>query len=405
MTPTTGHAAPAAAEETRVIGLVSAAHLVSHYYILLLAPLFVLIRDDFGVSYTELGLALAAFNAVTMVVQTPAGFLVDRVSARAVLTGGLLIGAAALVGAATLPSFWAFVAMFGLLGLGNSAYHPAGYALLSQRVSPVRMGRAYSLHTFAGMVGSAAAPPALFLLASQFGWRGAFLASAALGFAVAALLIVFGDPLSGPVSAHGRKAAGEEAGNGASLLLSPPILINLAFFALLALFSNGVQNFSVVALLDLYGTPLQVSNTALSGYLAMSAAGVLAGGVLAARTNRHDHVAIASLVVFAAITLLIAFVELPALALVTLTGIAGLSNGVIMPARDLLVRAITPPGAFGKVFGFVTSGFNIGGIVSPLLFGWLLDHGNPRGVFIAAALLSLICIPTVTLTVARMRAR
>jgi MFS family permease len=148
-----------------------------------------------------------------------------------------------------------------------------------------------------------------------------------------------------------------------------------------------------------------VSNTALSGYLAMSAAGVLAGGVLAARTNRHDRVAIASLVVFAAITLLIAFVELPALALVSLIGIAGLSNGVIMPARDLLVRAITPPGAFGKVFGFVTSGFNIGGIVSPLLFGWLLDHGNPRGVFIAAALLSLICIPTVTLTVARMRAR
>lgn len=403
MTPAGDRVRTTAADANRVLWLVGAAHFVSHFYIVLLAPLFVLIRDDFDVSYTQLGLALAAFNIVTALFQTPAGFLVDRVGARAVLTAGVVIGAAALVGAATLPSFWAFVAMFGLLGLGNSVYHPADYALLSHRIQPARMANAYALHTFAGMAGSAAAPPALFLLATQFGWRDALLASAAGGLLVAALLTVCGRPLGGPTTSAGKQASDAAFGGSTSLLLSRPILINLVFFALLAFFSSGMQNFSVVALRDLYGTPLQVSNTALSGYLAMSAVGVLAGGVLAARTARHDLVAIASLVVFAAAALTLAFFDLHALALIALVGIAGLTNGVIMPARDLLVRAVTPPGAFGKVFGFVTSGFNIGGILSPLLFGALLDHGSPRGVFIAAALLSLLCIPTVTLTVMRPR--
>ena len=54
----------------------------------------------------------------------------------------------------------------------------------------------------------------------------------------------------------------------------------------------------------------------------------------------------------------------------------------MMPSRDMIVREVTPPGSFGKVFGFVTTGFNIGGIVSPLIFGAVMDHGSPRLVFL-----------------------
>jgi MFS family permease len=66
-----------------------------------------------------------------------------------------------------------------------------------------------------------------------------------------------------------------------------------------------------------------------------------------------------------------------------------------MPSRDMIVRAITPPGSFGKVFGFVTTGFNIGGIVAPVMFGAIMDHGNPRMVFLTVAALSLVAILTV----------
>ena len=163
----------------------------------MLPPLFTLVRADFGVSYVQVGLALTVFNVISALLQTPAGFLVDRVSARAVLIGGLLCGAAGLAGASLLSSFWGFVAMFALLGLGNTVYHPADYALLSRHVSPSRMGKAYSIHTFSGMLGSAAAPATLLFLASAYGWRGAYMASALLGVAVAALLVVFGGALAG----------------------------------------------------------------------------------------------------------------------------------------------------------------------------------------------------------------
>jgi MFS family permease len=74
---------------------------------------------------------------------------------------------------------------------------------------------------------------------------------------------------------------------------------------------------------------------------------------------------------------------------------AGFFSGVIMPSRDMIVRAATPPGAFGKVFGFVTTGFNIGGIVAPIVFGAIMDHGSPRMVFLTVAALTVAAIATV----------
>jgi MFS transporter, FSR family, fosmidomycin resistance protein len=399
MTPTTEIAARAEpSNDAQVVGLVSAAHFVSHYYILVLPPLFTVIRADFGVSYTELGLALTAFNVVSAALQTPAGFLVDRVSARAVLVGGLLVGAAALAGAALLSSFWAFVGMFALLGLGNTVYHPADYTLLSRHVSSRRMGQAYSVHTFAGMLGGAVAPASLLFLAAAFGWRGAYLASAALGGAVAALLALSGGALADDRSERARAAsvtAGAEPDASRPLLLSVPILLNLLFFVMLALSNAGLQNYAVVVLDALYATPLDLANVALTAYLAMSAFGVLIGGLVASRTTRHGAVAVAGLAGAAGAVLLVAAFHLPIAAMIALFALAGLATGVIMPSRDLLVRAVTPPGAFGKVFGFVTTGFNIGGMVSPLLFGWLLDHGNPRGVLLATVAFALAAIPTV----------
>ena len=403
MTPIAESAPSGQTETAKVIGLIGAAHCVSHFYILMLAPLFPVIRAEFGASYTELGLALAAFNIVSAVLQTPTGILVDRVSARGVLVGGLLLGAAALAGAALLPSFWGFVAMFALLGAANTAYHPADYALLSRHVPAARMGSAYSIHTFAGMVGSAAAPPVLLMLSNALGWRGAYLVSAGIGAAVAVLLIVFGGVLSGGPAREARdKAAAAPADR--RLLLSAPVLLNLATFILLALMGSGLQNFSVAALAGLWGTPLAVANTGLSVFLLASALGVLAGGYVAIRTARHDTAAIVGLVAFTACVLVVGLVDLNDALLIAALAVAGLCNGGIMPSRDMLVRAVTPPGAFGTVFGFVTNGFAIGGIVTPLIFGWLLDHGSPRGVFIAAAAFGLLAIVVVMLG-ARQRAR
>jgi MFS family permease len=379
----------------RLVGVVSAAHFVSHYYIILLAPLMPFVRDAYGVSYTEIGLAFTAFNIVSAVGQTPAGFLVDRVGARALLVAGLLTGAAALILAGLIDSFWMLVAMFALMGVGNTVYHPADYALLSQHVPSERIGQAFSVHTFAGMLGSAVAPASLLVMQSQWGWRGAFIGAAVLGIAVAAVLIAFRDntPVQ-PKSAAARAGSGD-APAGWRLLMSAPILLNLVFFALLAMISAGLYNYSVVALGALYGTPVTIANAALTGNLLWSAIGVLLGGLLVGRTTRYGFVATIGLAAMGLFTAMVAEIDFSTVALIGVMSLIGLFSGVIMPSRDMIVRAITPPGSFGKVFGFVTTGFNIGGIVAPLMFGAIMDHGSPRLVFLTVAALSLVAILTV----------
>lgn len=397
MTPTTVAADSVRATDMRVIALVSAAHFVSHVYIFVLPPLFLFVRADFGVSFTELGVAVAIFNVLTAALQTPAGFLVDRVSARAVLVGALLLGPVSLAAAAFATSFYVFVALYALLGVANSIYHPADYAILSHRISAPRMSKAYSIHIFAGYAGTAAAPATLLLLAESFGWRGAFLAASAMGFAVAIAIILFGDVLRGrdhaPTAAHAE-------GTNWRLLLSAPVLLNLLFFVLIAIIAGAIQNYGIVALGALWGTPLPLATTALTAFLAFSAFAVLVGGFLSARTDRHDLVAIVGLALNGLTILALAVFDLGAAALFGTMAFSGFFHGIFQPSRDMLVRAVTPSGNFGKVFGFVTTGFNIGGVITPPVFGWLMDHNQPAALLIAGAGAAFLAIPVVMTTAA-----
>jgi MFS family permease len=400
MTPTTIAAAAARPTDARVIALVGAAHFVSHIYIMVLPPLFPFVRADFGVTYTELGVAIALFNILTGFLQTPAGFLVDRLSARAVLIGGLLLGAASVAGAALVSSFYLFVAMFALCGIANATYHPADYALLSGRVSPARMSQAYSIHIFAGFAGTAAAPATLLLLAESVGWRGAFFAVAALGVVVAAAVLAFGGVMAGRDPARAKEKENGERGVDSRILLTAPILLSLCFYMLLAMI-GGLQIYGIVALEALQGISLALATTVMTSYLVMSAFAVLVGGFISSRTDRHDLVAMTGLALTALTLVPVAFFDLGAAALIALMGLSGFFNGVLQPSRDMIVRAVTPPGAFGRVFGFVTTGFNIGGVIAPPIFGYLMDNGEPRLVIFGVALCALISIPTVMITVAQ----
>ena len=385
----------------RVVGAVSAAHFVSHYYQLVLAPLLPFVRDEYHVTYTQIGLVLATFNIVTAALQTPAGFLVDRLGARALLVAGLAIGATAFVIAGLIDSFAIMVVMFAIAGVGNTVYHPADYAMLSRHISSKQIGQAFSVHTFAGMMGSAVAPASLLVMERMWGWRGAFIGAGILGFIVAAVLLSFRDP---PVVTSGVTAAQAKASAspvGWRLLLSAPILLNLLFFVLLALISGGLYNYSVAALVALHGTPLTIANAALSANLLLSAIGVLFGGFLVGRTVRHGAIATIGLMAMAIAIALVGWIDLGSFALIAAMAIGGFFSGIIMPSRDMIVRQITPPGSFGKVFGFVTTGFNIGGIASALIFGAVMDHGSPRLVFLAIAAFSLVSIATVVTGPAR----
>ena len=389
--------------ESRLIAGVCAAHLMSHYYLLMLAPLLAFVRADFNVSYTELALALTVFNVVSGVLQTPVGFLVDRVGARVVLIVGLALSSAAFAIAGLFNSYWVFIAMYGVAGLGNAAYHPADYSLLSHHSPPERLSQIFAFHTFAGMLGSAIAPVTLLAMQSYFGWRGAYVGAAIFGLIVLAVLLAQPEPIAEPRRAS-KSGKGASGAVGWTLLLSPAILLNLAFFVLTSLMGNGLNTYLVVALGALHGTPTAVANIALTSLLTMNAIGVLAGGALAGRIRQHALIAASGLSIAGAVTALIGIFELPSAALIGLTGLSGFSVGATYPSRDMLVRAVTPPGAFGIVFGFVSTGFNIGASIAPIVYGMLMDHGRPSGIFFLSAAVSLVCVSTVTFGLSRRQA-
>jgi MFS transporter, FSR family, fosmidomycin resistance protein len=392
--------------DRRIIPLVCSAHFVSHFYILVLPPLFPFIREFYGVSYTELGFALTAFNVTTALCQTPAGFLVDRVGPRLVLIAGLILGAACLVVVGLVPSFWLMVAMFALLGIANGVYHPADYAILSQLVSRQRAGQAFSLHIFAGFLGTAVAPAAMLLLQRAFGWQGAFLAASVLGLIVALAMLLQPTALFEPPPKAVKKVEepADSAKQGWRLLLSGPILLNLLFFVMITFATTGVQNYSVVALGEAFGTPLGIANTALTANLMLSAFGVLVGGWVASRVTRHEWVAVFSFAGIAVTAAVIGAADLGLMLLMMMMSLNGFTNGLMQPSRDMIVRAVTPEGQFGKVFGFVTTGFNIGGVIAPFLFGYLMDNGHPQAVFFLVAALSLLAIFTLIPNFVRRRA-
>jgi MFS family permease len=376
---------------TRLLLLVSLAHLVSHVYILALPPLFPFLRDGLKVGFVELGFALTVFNVVSAVAQAPIGFLVDRIGAQRVLAAGLGLGGLALLSIGLVGTYAWLLVGAALAGLANGAFHPADYALLSAGIPKAQLGRAFSLHTFAGYLGTAIAPAVLIGLA-LLGGPGLALGSVGLA---GVLLVGFILPMRVPATQNQPNVAKPSAGSPGAAgrsVLTPAIVSLTVFFTLLS-FSNGaIQNFSVAALVNGYGVTLTQANAALTSFLMLSAVGVLVGGLLADRTRRHGDVAAVAFALTALLTLLVAVADLGAVTLMLVLGIAGFLSGVIAPSRDMMVQAAAPPGGSGRTFGIVSTGFNVGGAIGPLLFGWILDHGAPRWVFGAAVGFMLLTV-------------
>jgi FSR family fosmidomycin resistance protein-like MFS transporter len=381
---------------------VSSAHFVNHFQHLVLPPLFPLLAATLGIGFMELGLALTVQSVVGVAAQLPVGYLVDRVGSRRMLVAALLLAGLAYIGFGLAPSYSSLLLAMVFVGLANSVFHPADYALLSSKIAPDRVGRAFSIHTFAGFLGNALAPVTMIGLAALMGLNVALMAAGIIALVVAVPLVFARGIDSEVMPLHPghpthpvRSAAGR--GSGMTSILTPAIIGLTGFFALMSLSGSGISNFSVVALTSAFGTSLSVANLALTAYLSAQALGVLLGGFVADLTRRHAEVAAIGYAVNACIVLAIGTLGLdPVLLVVAMSG-AGLLGGMIMPSRDMLVRAAAPPGAMGRTFGIVTSGFGIGGMVGPLMFGFAMDHGAPQWVFgisvilmIAVAIVALV---------------
>jgi len=383
--------AGAARRETHVIGLISLAHMLSHLYMLALPPLFPLMRDDLGVGYAELGLAITCFAVATGVLQTPMGFICERIGARPVLVTGLMLNGLAVTLVAFATEMWQIMALMTLAGAGNSVFHPADYSILSGSINEKRLGRAFGFHTFGGSIGFALAPILMVALATTVDWRFALLTVGGAGIVLALFILAFS-------GVFGEGGAPRKKGKGLLtwryLLTSKPILLLLLFYVGTACANGAITQFSVAALIDIYGIPLTLANTALTTYMLAALAVTLPGGWLADNTDRHNMVLILCFGVSAVLIALVGFGGMPFWVAVVLIGSAGAMRGLVNASRDVLVRYAAPEGSVGTVFGFVTTGFMVGQAVSPAIYGVMMDKGSPDLIFLVSAGFSILCIGT-----------
>jgi MFS family permease len=370
----------------QVLALVGSGHAVSHLYLLALPPLFPLLREDLDASYAALGLLVAVFNVATGMAQIPAGFLVDRFGGRRLLLLGLTVMGGAITALGFAPSYGLMLALVALAGIGNSVFHPADYAILTASVDRGWLGRAFGIHTFAGNVGFVLAPATMVALTALLGWRGALSAAGLIAFMVLGAMLFWGELLQDEARGAGEgRARHERSPAGVRLLLSGPVLLLFLFYVLAAMFTSGVHSFSVTALNRLWGTDLGLANVILSAFLTASALGILLGGLIADHTRRYALLTVAVFGAAATLTLTVGLVPLPTLAVGLLFIAIGLLQGSARTSRDMLVRRVTPPGATGRVFAFVMTGLNVGAAITPVLFGLLLDRGEPRALFLLLA--------------------
>lgn len=398
-------AAPASLRaDATIISLVGFAHGTSHFFHFVLPPLFPYLMREFGLSFTQVGFLMSVFFVVSGIGQALAGFVVDRVGALRVLYAG--VGLLALSGLvlASATAYPMLVAAAAVAGLGNCVFHPADFTLLNRRVSPPRLGHAFSVHGLTGSLGWAAAPVFVLAIAEAWSWRHAAVGASAVG--LLALLFLFANRRRLEETAPAA-AAPKGSGSSVAFLGSGVVWMCFFFFLLAVMAFGGLQNFAPPVLERTYGTTLAVATTGLTAYLLGNAAGIAAGGFAATKGDHQDRLVAICLGFGALCAIVIASGQVPGWSLVPLMALMGVGVGFAGPSRDMLVRRAATSsfgaGAFGRIYGFVYSGIDTGLAIAPIAFGLLMDAGRYSQVLWGVAALQVLAIAAALMVGSRSR--
>ena len=374
-------------------------HGVSHFFHLMIPPLFPWLMQDFGLSFTQAGLLTTVFFAVSGIGQAAAGFVVDHLGARRVLLAGMGLFVAAGLILAAAPSYAVLILAAAAAGAGNSVFHPADFTLLNRNIPAPRLGHAFSVHGLSGNAGWAVAPVFMTTIAVASHWRVAALAAAAVAALAAVLYWLRRDAVTDSGAHASGDGALEPDGRLFAFLGSGAVWMCFLFFLLMMASLSGLQNFGPPVLHEVYGMSLANGAAALTVFLAGAAAGMAVGGFLVARYTAHDRVVAVVLILAAAFALAMAGGEVPAWSIMVLMAGMGFCTGMAGPSRDMLVRRAATARfgqrAFGRVYGFVYSGVDVGFAVAPfLVFGPLMDAGRFAMVLVVVAAVQGLAVLT-----------
>ena len=385
--------------DRRVTSLIGVSHGASHFYQLALPPLFYLINQSEGISFALLGALTAAFYVTSAVCQPLSGFLVDKFGARRILLMGLglLAGCTTLMG--ILPYYPVLFVLSVLAGVGNSVFHPCDYSIMNATISEQRIARAFSYHMFGGYVGYVSAPVAMTAIGTSVGWQPAIVIAGTVGLVLFAILWSGSRDFRDSTHERAESGAAEESfGDSIRTLTSPPVLLCWSFFFFVAMGQMGLMTFVPTLMKEIYAFELEAAAAFVSVMIGAIMIGVLLGGYLADKLRKPDVIVTVGYCIATLMVTSIWYFELVSWQLFGIFAVIGFMYGVVFPSRELLVRAATPKGASGKVFGFVYSGMDFGAAVTPVLFGWFVDTGVSRYAFLCVAILWVLSIVIMLLT-------
>jgi FSR family fosmidomycin resistance protein-like MFS transporter len=396
MSSTITSSAPAdtARRDITTISLIGLAHGTSHFFHMLLPPLFPVFMTEFGLSFSELGLLVTTFFVISGIGQALAGFLVDRTGARPVLFAALSCFVLASIAAGTATGYSGLMLAAALAGMGNSPFHPVDFTILNKRVSQPRLGHAFSVHGITGNLGWAVAPVFSMGIATATGnWRWAYLGTGLIAVSVILLLLWKRDAIDDSQGSweHDKAKAGAAASEHPMAFLKlPSVWMCFSFFFWSTAALSAIQSFASPALAGMYGLPLAATAYVVTGYMLCGAAGMVVGGFLVARVQQLERTIAAAMAFAALLLLLTASGWLPGMVAAVIAALAGFGTGLAGPSRDMLIKRAAPPGATGRVYGTVYSGLDVGFALAAPVFGALLDRGQPSSVFVGSAVALLM---------------
>lgn len=386
--------------DARTIGLIGLAHGSSHFFHLLLPPLFPWLIKDFGYSYAELSVLVSLFFVVSGTGQALAGFAVDRFGARPILFSALGSFVVAGLIASTAQGYAMLLAAAFFAGLGNAPFHPVDFTILNKRVSQQRIGHAFSVHGLSGNIGWALAPVFMAGITSATGsWRTACFCGALWAAVVLAIMVLNRDALDdraqtagAPLARPGSHAAAVPREHPMAFMKLPSVWLCFSFFFWSTCALSAIQSFASPAMQAMYGLPLSVTALIVTGYMLCGAAGMLVGGFLVGRVQRLEKVISICMMGSGILLFIVGTGWLPGMAAVAVASIAGLGTGLAGPSRDMLIKRAAPPGATGRVYGTVYSGLDLGFCLAAPVFGWMLDHQMHNSVFYGSAIALVLSV-------------
>jgi predicted MFS family arabinose efflux permease len=332
------------------------------------APLLPSIQDDFGMSYTQLGLFTGMYGLLAMVLSVPAGVAAKRWGERRVLTAGLL-GVA--VGSVLLGEAWSAASAITFRGLTIVGYRFAFVSVLiavALTAPPSLRGRTMGVLGATSALASVVGAPLGGLLVGAFGWREAILGyagMAVLGTAVFWPLYVARAGASAreghePVDPTGRRSA----------FRSPAVWMLALIVGMGGFGQFTVTNFAPSVARSVYGLNAAAAGVLIStGYMAAIVLNLLVG-LLADRTNK--------LMVLGGVFAVLAGASASMAAddLTTFRVATALVIGLGFTATNQiygLAASVIPPREAGHAMGIVSLGAGLFGFFGPQMLGILRD--------------------------------